>query len=212
MPEVDHHEHLRALLQDRKSSTKAKGGRASRRMAICLEADLAEDLEDADQELAAAKEDLAKAEANADVRAGGRVAVDPELTKRVAKAEKAVAEAVAAADAASVFITFKALRAEVYDEVQKEHPPRDGNELDLLSDFNRDTFPDALMRKSALPTVEDVNGRPVAMDVQEVITEMSDGERNTGCRTALEVNGRASSFFEANSHSRQRSGNNSKRR
>ena len=206
------HDALRQMLQDRKESTKAKGGRAARRMAICLDATLSEDLEDADAELAAANEELANAEANADTRAGGKVAVDPAVTKRVKDAEKSVAEAEKAADAASVFIWFKALRAEKYDEVLKEHPPREGNELDAISDFNRDTFPDALMRKSALPVVEDADGKPVAMDVQDVITEMSDGERNTGCRTALEVNGKSSSFFEANSHSRQRSGKNSKRR
>jgi hypothetical protein len=206
------HDALRALLQDRKESTKAKGGRAQRRMAICLDAALSDDLEDADRELAAAKEELAAAESAAPARAGGKVAVDPALTKRVKDAEKAVEVAEKAADAASVFITFKALRHDVYDEVLKANPPREGNEFDALADHNRDTFPDALMKASALKQVEDVDGKPVAMDVEDLIAEMSSGERNVACRTAELVNGRESSFSDANSHSRQRSGSNSKRR
>ena len=206
------HDALRSLLQDRKESGKAKAGRAQRRMAICLDAELSENLEEADQELTDAKAALAHAEANADARAGGKVAVDPELTKRVKAAEKTVADAEKAADAASVFITFKALRHDLYDEVLKANPPREGNEFDALADYNRDTFPDALMKASALKQVEDVDGKPVAMDVEELIAEMSSGERNVACRTAETVNGRESSFSDANSHSRQRSGKNSKRR
>lgn len=204
------HDHLLELLQDRKSSTKT--GRASLRMAICLEADLSADLEDAELELAAVKEAAAVAAASEPARAGGKVPIDPEMQKRVDAAEKAVAAAVKAADAASVFITFTALRAHDYDALLKEHPPRDGNDVDKLRDFNSETFPDALMAASASKKIEDVEGKPVAMDIEDIITEMSNGERAVGCQTALEVNGRTSSFFEAKSQSRQRSGSSSKRR
>jgi hypothetical protein len=210
MPEDPKHASLQALLQDRKSSTPK--GRASRRLAVCLSTDLSMDFEDAEQELAAANQAVAEAEATADVRAGGRVAIDAELTKRVKAAEKAVADTEAAVDAASVVITFTALKAADYDVVHKEHPPREGNERDAAFDYNESTFPDALMLKSASKRVEDADGNLIDMDVVELIDTMSNGERTLACRVALDVNLRQSSFSEAKSLSRQRSGSNSKRR
>lgn len=204
------HDHLLELLQDRKSSTKT--GRASRRMAICLSADLSDDLEEAEQELASVKAAIEEAAGREPARAGGKVPVDPELKKRADAAEAAVAAAVKAADAGSVFITFTALRAHEYDALLKDHPPREGDDLDKIHDYNRDTFPDALMAASASKKVEDVDGKPVAMDIAELIEEMSSGERNVACATAFAVNDRQSSFSEAKSQSRQRSGSNSKRR
>lgn len=202
------HEALRGLLQDRKSSTK---GRASRRMAVCLSAPLAMALADAESELAAAKSAAEAAEAGSDRRAGGKVAIDPALTKAVTAAEKAVAEAEAAVDAASVIITFTALKAADYDELMKEHPPREGDDLDRLNDYNRDTFPDALMRKSA-SKLEDADGNLIDMDLADVIDEFSNGERTLACQVSNDVNLRTSTFSDAKSQSRQRSGSNSKRR
>lgn len=213
MPEdtpEDKHAQLKSLLQDRKSQTPK--GRASRRLAVCLATDLSMDFEDAEQELANAKEALAEATANAEPRAGGKVGIDPALTKRVKDAEKAVAETEALVDAASVIITFTALKAADYDVVHKEHPPREGNERDAVFDYNEATFPDALMLKSASPKVEDADGNLVDMDVHELIDTMSNGERTLACRVAIDVNLRQSSFSEAKSLNRQRSGSSSKRR
>ena len=208
MPEdVDKHDRLKALLQDRKSPTPK--GRASRPMAICLDTELSMDLEDAERELGAAKEAAAN---GTETRAGGKVTLDPDLDKRVKAAEKAVAEAETLVDAASVIVTFAALKADAYDELLKQHPPRDGNELDGYSDYNRETFPDALMAASALKHVKDVDGNLVEMDVVDVIATMSNGERVIACQVSLDVNNRTSSFSEAKSLSRQRSGSNSKRR
>lgn len=203
------HDKLLSLLQDRKQSAK---GRASRRMAVCLDADLTADLEDARADLDAANEAVTAAAKTETARAGGKVPTDPALQKRVDDAEKAVAAAEQAVDAMSVTVTFTALKADVYDELLKQHPPREGNELDKIHDYNRDSFPDALMRKSAQKVVEDAAGKPVAMDVQELIDEMSNGERWVACQVAGEVNDKTSSFSEAKSQSRQRSGSNSKRR
>lgn len=203
------HARLQAKLQDRKKSNK---GRGSTPMKICLDAELSMDLEDADADLAAAKAVAEEAEANADARVGGKVSIDPAITKRLKAAEKAVADAEAAADADSVIITFAALKADKYDELKDLHPPREGNQLDQLSEYNRDTFPDALMEKSALPQVKDVEGNIVDMDVAEVIAEMSNGERILACQVSNELNLRDSSFSEANSRSRRRSGSNSNRR
>jgi hypothetical protein len=205
----DKHARLQELLRDRKSSTK---GRASRRMAICLSTELSMDLEDARAELAAANEAVANATANGTPRAGGRVPVDGELTKRVTAAEKAVADAEAAVDAASVTITFVALKAADYDDLLKKHPPREGNELDAAMDYDRDSFPDALMEASASPKIEDADGDLVKMEIADLIAEFSDGERALACRIAFDVNQRTSSFSDAKSQSRQRSGANSKRR
>lgn len=209
MPEEGKHEALIALLQDRKTSTK---GRASRRMAICLSTELSMDLADAEQELAEAKQAVTDAEATADRRAGGKVAIDPELTKQVTAAEKTVAAAEAKVDAASVIITFTALKASDYDVLLKDHPPREDNELDALVDHNRDTFPDALMEATAVKRVEDADGNLVDMDVADLIATMSNGERTLACQVSNDVNLRTSSFSDAKSQSRQRSGSSSKRR
>ena len=202
------HSALQALLQDRKSSTK---GRASRRMAICLSEPLSIALAEAEEDLDAAKTVVADAEKHADARAGGKVAIDPELNKRVTAAEKAVADAEAKVDAASVVITFTALKAADYDDLLKEHPPREGNELDAMSDYNRETFPDALMVKSA-SKLEDAEGNLIYMNIGDVISEFSNGERTLACQVAFDVNLRTSSFSDAKSQSRRRSGSNSKRR
>lgn len=210
MPEEDKHDRLKALLQDRRSPTPK--GRASRPMQLCLDTELSMDLEDAEADLAAANEVAEKARSNAEQRAGGKIAIDPALTKRVKEAEKAVADAEAAVHAASVIITFAALKHDEYDVLLKEHPPREGHDLDALSDFNRETFPDALMVASASKNVKDADGNLVEMDIADLIATMSDGERSVACQVSLNLNQQTSSFSEAKSLSRQRSGSSSKRR
>ena len=180
-------------------------------MAICLSEPLAAKLADAEEDLAAANAAVEEAQKHADVRAGGKVAIDPDLDKRVKAAEKAVAEAEADVDAASVVVTFTALKAADYDELLKEHPPREGNELDALRDANQATFPDALMLKSATK-IEDADGNLVDMDIADLIGTLSNGERILACQVANDVNLRTSTFSEANSQHRRRSGSNSKRR
>lgn len=211
MPEdVDKHARLQSLLQDRKSPTPK--GRASRPMALCLDTELSMDLEDAEAELAEAKQAVADAEAVAEPRAGGKIAIDPELKKRVKDAEAAVAEAEAAVDAASIIITFSALKAEDYDALHKEHPPREDHESDKLYDYNQATFPDALVAECASKKVKDADGNLVDLDIADVINTMSDGERTVARAVVLNLNQRTSSFSDAKSQSRQRSGSNSKRR
>ena len=161
-PEEDKHDRLKALLQDRKSPTPK--GRATRPMQLCLDTELSMDLEDAETDLAAANEVAEAAAVGADKRAGGKIAIDPALTKRVKDAEKAVAEAEAAVDAASVIITFAALKHDEYDELLKAHPPREGHELDTLSDFNRETFPDVRTYHRAWPNHVRLYGGPGPID------------------------------------------------
>jgi hypothetical protein len=204
------HSALQALLQDRKTSTK---GRASKWMNICLDAKLSMVLALAEQELAETKSAVAVAELSAEKRAGGTVAVDPELTKKVTAAEKAVAVAEKAADAASVTVTFTALKAADWDALMKEHPPREGNEYDAANDVNTATFSDALMLASATK-VEDSEGNIIEMDLAELLGTLSNGERIVACQVANDVNLRTLSvpFSDANSQSRQRSGSRSSRR
>lgn len=210
MPAPDHSA-LQALLRDRKTSTK---GRATRWMQICLSAELSMKVALAEQELEAAKAAVDEATKNADQRAGGKVAIDPELDKAVKAAERAVAEAEDMADAASVTVTFTALKAHDYDALMKEHPPREGNQIDAMNDRNESTFPDALMLASATK-VEDADGNLIDMDIADLIGTLSNGERAIACQASNEANDRtlaATPFFSANSRSRQRSGSNSKRR
>jgi hypothetical protein len=204
------HSALQALLQDRKTSTK---GRPSRRMGICLDARLSTTLGLAEEDLAAAKAAADVAAGTADKRAGGKVAIDPELTKQLKAAEKAVAEAETAADAATVTITFTALKAADYDALMKEHPPREGNQMDAVADVDESTFPDALMLKSATK-VEDADGNLVDMDVADLLGTLSNGERIVACQVAGDVNRKTLSvpFSDANSQSRRRSGSSSNRR
>lgn len=201
----DKHARLQAKLQDRKTSNK---GRGSRPMKICLDAELSMDLEDADAELAAVQAVVEKAKAGTEARAGGKLKVDPALTKRLAAAEKAVSDAELAADADSVIITFAALKAEKYDELKDQHPPREGDDLDRMTEYNRETFPDALMSASAAAQVKDVDGNIVDMDVAEIIAEMSNGERILACQVSNDLNERNSSFSDAKSRTRRRSGSN----
>lgn len=200
------HEALRALLQDRKTSTK---GRATRRMDVCLSSPLAMTLALAEQDLAIAKAAIAAAEASAEKRSGGKVPIDPELEQRKQDAEQAVAEATAAAEAATVTITFTALKAKDYDALLKEHPPREGNEIDAENDRNESTFPDALMYASATK-VEDADGNLIDMSVAELLGELSNGERIIACQAANSVNDRTVNvhFSDAKSPSRRRSGSN----
>lgn len=201
------HSALQALLQDRKTSTK---GRASKWMSICLDAKLSMTLALAEQELTVAK---ATAEAATEKRAGGTVPADPELAKVVTAAEKAVTVAEKAADAASVTVTFTALKAADWDALMKEHPPREGNEYDAANDVNTSTFSDALMLASATK-VEDSEGNIIEMDLEELLGTLSNGERIVACQVANDVNLRTLSvpFSDANSQSRQRSGSRSSRR
>lgn len=204
------HSALQALLQDRKTSTK---GRASRWMNVCLVANLSKTLALAEEELAAAEAAAAEAAQQGEKRVGGKVAADPEITKRIKAAEKAVDEAEAAVDAASVTVTFTALKASDYDALLKEHPPREGNETDAMTDRNELTWYDALMFASATK-VEDLDGNLVDMDTTELLETLSDGERNIACRVSNEVNSKSLSvpFSDANSPSRPRRGSSSKRR
>lgn len=201
----DKHARLQAKLQDRKTSNK---GRGSRPMKICLDAELSMDLEDADAELAAVHAAIEKAESGVEARAGGKLKIDPALTKRRAAAEKAVADAEAAADADSVIITFAALKAEKYDELKDQYPPREGDDLDKMNGFNQETFFDALMAASAATQVKDVEGNIIDMDVADIIAEMSNGERILACQVSNDLNLRNSSFSDAKSRTRRRSGSN----
>jgi hypothetical protein len=204
------HSALQAMLQDRKTSTK---GRASRRMEICLDADLSKVLALAEEYLAAANDAADTAAETADRRAGGKVAVDAEITKQVKAAEKAVADAQAAADSATVAITFTALKAADFDALQKDHPPREGNQLDAMADVNEAPFPDALMLASATK-VEDVDGTLIDMSVEDLLGTLSNGERIIACQVAGDVNRRTLSVpsSDAKSRNRPRSGANSNRR
>lgn len=208
MPEDPKHATLQALLQDRKTSKK---GRASKRLKICLNADLANALDDAEQELDIVDGliDDAKNGAEADRRAGGKVAVDPELIKRQKAAQKTFDEAMKAFDAASVRVTFTALKSHDFDALLKEHPPREGNLVDAARDRNESTFPDALMLASATK-VEDAAGNLIDMDPADLLETLSDGERVIACQVSNDVNYQTSSadFSGANSRSRRRSGSN----
>lgn len=206
------HARLQQLLQDRKSPSK---GRPSRTLRVCLDNDLAQDRAEAEQELASAQAelDVATETANQDKRAGGSVAVDPKIKKRHSDAEAAAKAARAAADEASVVLTFTAVKSDDYDALVEEHPPREGNEDDAKDGVNGVTFPMALMRAS-ISKITDTEGAIVEMDVDDIVATFSNGERLIAMNASNEVNMRITSipFSDASSPRRQASGSKSRRR
>lgn len=202
----ERHAKLQALLQDRKTSKK---GRASRYLDLILDADLAEALALARQELAEAeaeRDDTFNETRKTDRRQGGTVPIDPVITERVEAAQAAADDAQTAADEATVRIVFVALKNDEFDQLTKEHPPRDSNEEDLEVGYNRDTFPDALMRACAAKVL-DLDGNLLDVDPGDVIDGMSNGERVLACQVSNAVNMRVASVpsYGASSQSRQRS-------
>lgn len=206
------HTRLQQLLQDRKSPSK---GRPSRTLRVCLDNDLAQDRAEAEQELAQAKAELdaATEAAKADKRAGGRVAVDAKIRKQFTDAEAAAEAARAAADEASVVLTFTAVKSDDYDELVTQNPPREGNEDDAKEGVNGVAFPMALMRAS-ISKVTDTEGNIVEMDVDDIVATFSNGERLISMSASNEVNLRITSipFSDASSPRRQASGSKSRRR
>jgi hypothetical protein len=206
MPE-DKHARLQALLLDRKSKTPK--GRASAPFPIILDADLAIALARAEQSRSVALEAIAEAEKEAagDKRMGGTPKIDPALIEELTAAEASLAEAEAAADEATVQIVFTALKTGPFDELVKEHPPREGDETDQQFEYNRSTFPDALVRACATKVV-DLDGDEIETDPLELIDGFSNGERITAQNVVNGLNQQAASvpFYNARSQSRQRNG------
>ncbi len=69
------------------------------------------------------------------------VAEDP----AVIAARRAVDEAQAARDAATITFTFRSLAPDAFDALVAEHPPRDGNDADATFGYNVETFRPALV-------------------------------------------------------------------
>jgi hypothetical protein len=188
---TERHQRLQALLQDRK----AKKGRASRVVHVCLDASLAADLAEADAELAMVRstvEDAEKARAG-DKRQGGKVPLDPDLQRQLKAAEAKVDAAKDAVAEATVTITVSALPADEFDELLKKHPPRDGNDDDKEFGADREAFCDALLLNGATK-VTDRDGTLVDIAFAELLPELSSGERQLVRNMALEVNQRVASI------------------
>jgi hypothetical protein len=211
MPDL---EKMQQLLKDRQSP-KGKG-RASAPMPIMLDADLAVDLEQAKNRYANAESEVAEQEkaAAGDKRVGGGKPPDlAEAQKTLTAAQKALDEAQEAADEHTVQLVFTALKADEFDELIKQHPPRDDDEGDQSRGYDRSTFPTALLVASPA-TVVTLDGDPFGLDPAEVISGMSHGEKDLARSVVLGLNVQTFSvpFSAANSRSRQRSGGKSRRR
>lgn len=209
--QLDQHVRLKQLLQDRRSPTK---GRASRRLNVCLDASLAAAVAEAQQKVTEAENDIAahNEQHKGDIRQGGKIPVPQDLTDRLAEAERALEEAEAEADEATVSVLFVALKSDDYDKILKEHPPAEGNDADKEFGANRETFLAALMAACA-QRVEH-NGEIIDMEPGEVLDTLTSGEKSIAHTVALEINLRSNStvpFSGANSQSRQRSGGQSRR-
>lgn len=212
MPDTDpRHEKLQALLQDRK----AKKGRASRDLHICLDAELSAELAEAEGELDLVQErvDNATKEQAGDTRVGGRVPIDPNLKRALTAAEEKADAARDAAAEATVTIKLVALPADEFDELLKKHPPKDGDEDGKKFGADKDSFLDALLPACA-GKVTDRAGTIIDLDPAEIFRTLSAGERSLARAMALEANQRMASvpFSIAKSSSAQDSGGRSKRR
>ena len=205
---------LQALLQDRNSEQPK--GRASAPFPVILDADLAVQLNQARQMLTNAEgalEAWKKKATEGDKRQGGSPRLPADLTKAVAEAQSLVDELSAEADDATVKLVFVALKKDKYDELLKLHPPREDNERDHQLQYNADDFPDALMR-ACVTKVVSLDDDLLDLDIDQIISGLSTGERNVACNVAIGLNLQTFSvpFSAANSPSRQRSGGKSRRR
>jgi hypothetical protein len=199
---------VQALLQDRKSP-KSKG-RASAPLPIVMDADLAVDLAQARQELANAEyaiTEWAKKVTEGDHRQGGKPKPPADMNKRVAAAQERVDELKAEADEVTVLVVFVAMPADQQDELEKLHPPREGNKADEEQGINLDTFPRARMRECAAKVV-DFDDNVLPLDPIEIVDGMSTGERGLAIQVVNGISSQVASvpFFDASSQSRQRSG------
>jgi hypothetical protein len=213
MPEPDISK-LQQLLQDRNDKARPSG-RASAPFPIILDADLAIDLSRARQQLAIAEQAVTdwETEANTDKRQGGRRKVPADLTTAAAEAKAQVDELEAEAEEVKVILVFVALTATDNDELQKMHPPREGDEEDQKYGFNLAAFPTARMRECAARVVG-MDDQPLDLDPKELVAGMSPGERDLAIQVVNGINNQMASvpFYDANSQSRQRSGGKSRRR
>lgn len=205
---------LQQLLQDRKDKNRP-AGRASSPFPIILDADLAIDLSKARNELAAAEAELTEweNEQKGDARQGGRRKPPADLQSKVDDARQRVTDLEADAEDVKVILVFVALRASDNDELQKQYPPREGNETDAEFGYNTADFPVARMRECAARVVS-MNDEPLDLDPKEIVDEMSQGERDLAVQVCNGINAQLASvpFYDANSQSRQRSGGKSRRR
>ncbi len=208
---AERHERLQALLQDRK----AKKGRASRVLYLCLDAELAATLAEANGELNIIRskiEEATKEQAH-DKRQGGVVPIDPELQPQLDAAEAKVAAASEAADNATIGVLLVALPSAEYDQLMKKHPAPDDDAAS--KDFGADVEPflDALVLACATK-VQDRDGALIDIDPDELYATLSSGERDIARRYALEINQRVASvpFSVAKSSSARASDGRSKRR
>lgn len=205
MPDMDK---VRALLQDRKSPT-AKKGRASAPFPVVMDADLAIELAQARQELANAEQavtDWAHELAENDSR-HAKPKPPAELNKRIAEAQKRVDEIKAEADEVTVILVLVAMHAEKQDELEKLHPPREGNKDDEKHGVNIATYPIERLRQCAAKVV-DFDDNLLDVDPQDLIIGMSSGERDLACQVTAGISQQIASvpFYDASSQSRQRSG------
>jgi len=204
---------LQQLLQDRNDKARPSG-RASAPFPIILDADLAIDLSKARAELQAAETTLNEweAEAKQDTRQGGRRKPPADMQKAVDEAKARVDELETEADEVKVILVFVALPAADDDELMKLHPPREGNERDQDFGFNAAEFPVARMHACAARVV-DMDDQLLDLDPKKLVEGMSPGERDLAVQVCNGVNAQMASvpFFDANSHSRQRSGGKSRR-
>lgn len=114
---------------------------------VCLRADLVREFHEADAELGRLRTDAA-----AGNRLAGGVVETDEIKAQARKVRKIEAEI----EASVVTFTFTGLRKDEFRALCDGHPPRKGNQLDLMSGYNRDVVVDQLVRQSlTTPVFED---------------------------------------------------------
>ncbi|MFF6963485.1 hypothetical protein ACFY9G_08920 [Streptomyces anthocyanicus] len=111
--------------------------KAQNRLRICDDAELRQQYEEAEQ---AARRARFVAEANPG---------DEHAERQAAHAAVARDQALAALDAASEFLTFRALPRPVLEELISEHPPTE-QQAEEGAIFNADTFPAALVAAASV--------------------------------------------------------------
>lgn len=150
-------------------STKDKISKAkypTRTVDICLETDLQQEYEALHVQL---REAVAREVNDKRLNPGGD-------SKRIAREIEALQERMA-----EYVIRFRlqAVGARGWEKLQKEHPPRDGNNQDVMLGYNPDTFFDAAIRKC---TIE-----PTDLDADDWVSLLGDDDVD-GKLTAKQYN------------------------
>lgn len=111
------------------------------------------------------------------------------ITRKINACRKEMDTVAADIAAGQVLVTVSGVSRGQYRDLLKQHPPKDGDELDKRVGYNMDTFGGGLIRAATLSAV-DAAGKPVPLDVDAWIDDdegVAAGDFERWFRACLEL-------------------------